>query len=501
MLALRDNQQEVKRKVYQEIRGGKKRVVVQAMTSFGKTALAASIVLDCLEKGHSVIFTAPLLTLVEQTIDEFVKFGIPKSKIGVVQADNPLKDFSRPVQICSIQSLAAIMRRDKHGWLKYCDGKMLIHDETHLLYKAHMMMNEAASMPVIGLSATPWRKGLGKYYDSLVHGQSTRELIDNGDLCDYVAYSHYIPDLKGISTSNGDFNAQETGDKYGNTVIGDIVQTWMKHAEGKKTILFAPRVVDAERFAAEFRHIGFNAVSVNGYMDQEDCAKEIERFRNSDITILCSVAKLATGFSVKDVECIIDAQPTKSLMRHIQKLGRGLRTHPDKDKVIILDNAGNLIRNGLPDGTYPQVLDDGKTKVSDRRDKKEPEPKQCSKCNYIKPPRVHECPSCGHKPKQISQLEIEKGELRLLKGKELNRKAPWDYKITFMSGLKTHAHINGYSHGWVSHTYRDKFGVWPNDPKLKQAPKGEVTEDVQRWIKYKQLKYALGRQKGDKRSA
>jgi len=160
VLTLRPDQEAVKAEVYANIRSGNARVCVQAMTSFGKTALAGKITLDALSRETPVIFTAPMITLVDQTYEEFKSWGI--DDIGIIQADHPYKDYGANVQICSIQSIAALMKRDMQGWEEYQKGKLIIHDETHVWHQTHAIMSEIADKPVIGLSASPWRKGLGK---------------------------------------------------------------------------------------------------------------------------------------------------------------------------------------------------------------------------------------------------------------------------------------------------------------------------------------------------
>ena len=479
-LVLRPDQEEAKRALYQSVRDGNKCTVLQAMTSFGKTALAAQITLDALSRGKEVIFTAPMITLVEQTAHEFYKFGI--EDIGIIQADHPATNLDAKVQICSIQSIQSILKKDPEFWQEYQKGKIIIHDECHLQYKAQHMMNFMADSPVFGLSATPWAKGMAKHWDHLVQGPSTKWLIENGHLSPYRAYSHYVPDMKGVQVSaSGDYNSKEAGEKYDKKIIGDIVKTWEKHAKGRKTILFAPRVVDAERFAEEFRRSGYRAVSVSGYMDQEECGLEVERFRNGEYDVIASVAKLATGFSVRDVGCIVDAQPTQSLMRAVQKWGRALRTHPDKEDAIILDNAGNIPRNGLPDDEFPDLLDDGKPgNKTDRKKKEDPLPKPCPSCNYLKPPKVNKCPACGFEAKTQSQLQVEAGELveigRAKAQKKLNKSLDADQKREIFGGLKWIARERGYKPGWAAHAYRSITGVWPN--KYKDAEPVKPSADI-----------------------
>jgi len=343
---------------------------------------------------------------------------------------------------------------------------------------------------VIGLSATPWAKGLGLQYDAIVHAPDAEWLIENGYMSPFKAYSHYVPDMKGIATNaSGDYSNKQSGEKYDAKIIGNIVATWEKYAKGRQSILFAPRVVDAERFALEFKSAGYSSVAVSGFMDNADCRKEVARFKNHEVTIICSVAKLTTGFDVKDVACIIDVQPTKSLMRHVQKLGRGLRPYPDKE-LIILDNAGNLLRNGLPDADFPLTLDMGEGETNDRRTKDEPLPKECSKCHIMKPPKTAICPSCGHVPKPQSKVEIEEGELvQLTKTqKKHNKDLTPEEKIEFYGGLKQYVHEKGWSQGSAAHKYKSRFGVWPN--KYKDAPMCEPNADVLGFIQHENIRYA-----------
>jgi len=273
----------------------------------------------------------------------------------------------------------------------------------------------------------------------------------------------------------------------------------MRLAKGRKTILFAPRVVDAERFAEEFKAAGVAAEAVSGYMDTMDCIESVERFRRSEIMVICSVSKLATGFSVKDVGCIIDAQPTQSLMRHRQKLGRGLRIHPDKENVIILDNAGNLIRNGLPDGKYPTELNNGDEASTDKRDKNDPQPTECPKCHAVKPPKISICPQCEYETKRQSELEVEAGELVDMRGKEAPAKKSKEEKLSMpekaklYGGLLHYARGKGYKDGWAANQYKTQTGVWPKG--LNADPRIPPDDGLLSWIKSRQIRWAKRKDK------
>jgi len=56
-------------------------------------------------------------------------------------------------------------------------------------------------VPFIGLSATPWTKGLGSYYEKLIIAASTEKLIDAGILSNFKVFAPAHPDLKACAPS------------------------------------------------------------------------------------------------------------------------------------------------------------------------------------------------------------------------------------------------------------------------------------------------------------
>ena len=54
-------------------------------------------------------------------------------------------------------------------------------DEAHRWFEFYgnwMTNPEWSNVPFVGLSATPWTRGLGKYFDKLIIASTTEELID-----------------------------------------------------------------------------------------------------------------------------------------------------------------------------------------------------------------------------------------------------------------------------------------------------------------------------------
>lgn len=118
------------------------------------------------------------------------------------------------------------------------------------------------------------------------------------------------------------------------------------------------------------------------------------------------------------------ARPLRSsLSEHIQILGRGLRSHPDKTHCTILDHSGNMKRFWNEMHIFLEhgvdTLCDGKPKEKEKKEKKEEikKPHKCPSCHHLHKPSPT-CPMCGFIYKVKSEIRHEAGELKKL-GKRL----------------------------------------------------------------------------------
>ena len=202
-----------------------------------------------------------------------------------------------------------------------------------------------------------------------------------------------------------------------------------------------------------------------------------------------------------DVRCLILARPTKSEMLYCQVVGRALRTAEGKESALILDHSDTTLRLGFVTDIHHDELDDGsgRKKATSGTDGSGPAlPKECPKCTYLKPPKAPHCPSCGFKPeRQAAGVEIADGELVEMESKakaKLNREAEWDEKAAFISELRCYANQTGKKVGWVAYKYREKYGCWPNDKRVKDvAPAASVSPKVQGWIRSRAIAWGKTR--------
>lgn len=199
-LPLWEHQAECIAQIDEALAAGINRIVVKIPTGGGKTRLASEFILQkrYLEFGARVGFWMPRLDLVKQTIAAFRQAGI--ANVGVIQGLHRLTDPTAPVQICSEQTLTRRI-------IPQFD--LIFIDECHLQFKkilAWIDDPKLQSTPVIGLSATPWSKGLGKHYHRLINPTSIKDLIEKKILCPFVVYAPPGPDLSHARTLAGDYH-------------------------------------------------------------------------------------------------------------------------------------------------------------------------------------------------------------------------------------------------------------------------------------------------------
>src|ERR1019366_3953501 len=171
----------------ESLRAGHKRPLLQLPTGAGKTRIAAEIIKLAAEKGKAAIFVIPRKSLIEQTVTAFEREGI--RDIGVIQARHHRTRPGAAVQIAMAQTLA---RRDIPQ-----DGLVIV-DEAHLKNKSvtdWIAAPEWAAVPFLGLTATPWAKGMGLTYDDLLQPVTISELIGEGFLSKFTVFAPPGPDL------------------------------------------------------------------------------------------------------------------------------------------------------------------------------------------------------------------------------------------------------------------------------------------------------------------
>ena len=125
----------------------------------------------------------------------------------------------------------------------------MVVDEAHVLRKLLVEKMLESDIHTIGLSATPFSKGLGDIYQGLVNVRTTDQLVEDGWLVPFKIYVGTTIDMAGAKTTGGEWRDSEVSERT-LPVIGDIVSEWRKKThevfgEGRtpKTLVFSASVL------------------------------------------------------------------------------------------------------------------------------------------------------------------------------------------------------------------------------------------------------------------
>lgn len=465
---------------------GHRRPMLAMPTGSGKTRVAAEIVHGARRKGNRVVFCVPSLSLVDQTAERFAADGIDPGEIGVIQGNHHWRRPHAPIQIATAQTLA---RRERP------QADVVVVDEAHVRFDVYeRWMAEDPRRVFIGLSATPWSRGLGRLYDDLIRPTSIRELIEAGYLSKFRVFAPAHPDLAGVKTVAGDYHEGQLAERMNQpTLVADIVSTWLTMAQGLPTLCFATGRLHAQALHERFASVGVSAAYVDADTPREERERIGRRLAAGDVQVVVNIGCLTTGIDW-DVRCLILARPTKSESLFVQIVGRALRTAEGKEDALILDHSDTHLRLGMVTDIDYDTLDDGRkdAKSEKKREKRIPLPKECPECACLIPAGTRECPSCGHEIKRRI-IEETHGELVELGGRRGSKAPSATEAIKALGKESVYAQLNwiamerGRSPGWVAHTYRDIFGVWPRGQRGLREPSALVLSFVRskdiRWAK------------------
>lgn len=498
VISLRPYQQDLVDDTRDALRTGKRRVLAYLPTGGGKTRVATAIVQMALAKSAGrVVVLANRKQLVHQFGLALEEAGL---KVGVLQGDNTRALDSRVI----VASIDTVHARN----CIFDDVALFIIDEAHGVAgseKYRSLLFRYSNVRTIGLSATPFARGLGKTYielgskplfEELVVGATVQGLVDDGYLTNIEIYCPSAPDMTGAKvsrTAEGEMDYRqadidEATDKP--ELVGDIIAHWLKLAGGVKTIVFASSIAHSKHIVEQFQADGVSAEHLDCYMDDDTRKDILDRFKAGAFTVLSNVALLSEGFDVPDTACMVLARPTKSLTRFLQMVGRVLRPAAGKKDALLLDHSGSVVRLGHPFDDLPLELCDGNPSKSGRQEREKPEPKPCPSCKFVKPAGAHTCPKCDFEPQRQNDLEMRDGELRRLSRKK-SASTRFEKASTY-SGLLQIAHERGHSQAWARHHYRKIFGVWPRGlPVVCREP----TADLRSWVRSQDIAYAKALQK------
>ena len=360
-ITLRDYQQLAKEKIFCKW-NLVDNILYQMPTGTGKTRLFTSIIRDISIWGlrhninYRILIIAHRSELIEQSSRSLDKYRIKHGVLAGTMKDK--RDLTQAIQVASIQTITHPANQCMIDDLKF--DFIIIDEAHHAVANSYQKLWEyCPDAKKLGVTATPWRmnnSGFAQIFDVYIPSMSIKDFIQKGWLATYQYYS--IPISSELVKSIESIREFDIEGDYKNSALVEVCDTskiraqlydsYEKNVLGKKGIIYSISREHSEHICLQYRSRGVAIENIDSKTPAKVREKVIQAFRNCEIDIIVNVDIFSEGFDCPDVEFIQLARPTKSLVKYIQQVGRGLRKNGDK-KCIILDNVGMYSRFGLPD--------------------------------------------------------------------------------------------------------------------------------------------------------
>ncbi|QOV30985.1 DEAD/DEAH box helicase [Vibrio diabolicus] len=332
--------------------------VIVLPTGAGKSLVIAE--LARLAKGR-VLVLAHVKELVEQNHAKYEGYGL---KGSIFSAGLGRKETDQQVVFASVQSVVRNLDSFKNQFsLLVIDECHRVPDDKNSSYqKVITHLRELnPGIKVLGLTATPYRLGMGWIYQYHTRGQVRTEeprffrdcifelpiryLLDENFLTparmmDAPVLSYDFSQLKPANTGRYKEAEMDMVIDKAKRATPQIVEQIMQYAKERQGVMiFAATVRHAQEIHSLLPEGETEIVIGDTPTPERDAI--IQAFKNRQIKYLVNVSVLTTGFDAPHVDLIAILRPTESVSLYQQIVGRGLRLSDGKSECLVLDYAGN----------------------------------------------------------------------------------------------------------------------------------------------------------------
>jgi superfamily II DNA or RNA helicase len=500
MITLHAYQQDVVAEFERKVAEGIRRIIIVAPTGAGKTIIAAEIIKRATAQHRKILFLAHRDELLVQPRDKLKSFFDIVAGIIKAGRNKDLRPLSL-VQVAGVQTLYwRCIRTDR---MPLPEADYLFVDEAHHVRAVtyQKIIEKYPNAIIIGLTATPCRgdgRGLGNVFEAMIECPQIPELIKLEVLVPMKIFAPPPPDLRGVRVmSTGDYNTDDLSEKMA-PLVGDFVEHWLRHAQRRRTVVFAVDVKHSVDIVNELIKSGVRAEHVDGDTPQDEREAILGRLASGETEVVSNCMILTEGFDLPDIGCIALVRPTRSLGLFRQMIGRGLRTATGKENIIILDHGGGVHRHGRPDDVIEWTLETDKRATNKTHEarvaKGGSDPFcECKACGHLRMKRMA-CDNCGYEPKPparaIEYIDVDLVEL----GKPTVQPSDAERRIFYaeLRGFQQTARKKDgspYHPKWAACQYKDKHKTWP-PRSWDDHPPVPPTDVTRRWIKSRQIAWA-----------
>ena len=325
-----------------------------------------------------------------------------------------------------------------------------------------------------------------KRYDDLVVVSTPAQLIADGFLVEprvFTVRPSELPDLSGVRTRRGDYDERALAAAVDRQpLVGNIVEHWLRLADGRRTVAFAVSVEHSRHIAERFREAGIAAEHLDGTTTPLERDAILRRLERGETRVVSNCGVLCEGWDQPSVKCCILARPTKSVGLYLQQAGRILRpwrdTSGDAVSAVVLDHAGCAVTHGLPQDERALSLESLVKSRTGRKSVMPPRSKSCDECGAALPPSTRVCSGCGFAFGGVESVpdENESTLVEVPRASTDAKRAAWDALCAKAARL-------ALKHAWAVHRYREQFGTAPPRafPKVPEAPETPSSAELVEW--------------------
>ena len=296
--------------------------------------------------GKTLVFSwlaktfLPRRTLILCHREELIDQAIAKLRAATgIIAEKEKAEFEASLTADVVVASVQTMQRRLPKWPADHFG-LVVADEAHHSVSDSwaFVLNHFTGAKILGVTATPDRgdkKNLGKFYQNVAHEVPLFDLINDSFLCPICVKA--VPlriNLLDVKQTAGDYDAGQLGGALV-PYMDSIAKAIKEHAAGRKTLVFLPLIATSQKFTEICVAHGIRARHVDGY--SEDRREILDAFARREFDLLNNAMLLTEGYDDPSIDCIVVLRPTRSRPLFSQMVGRGTRTCPGKQNLLLLD--------------------------------------------------------------------------------------------------------------------------------------------------------------------
>ena len=325
-----------------------KRILLLSPTASGKSLILYLIVRHLQLQYKKGLLIVPTTSLVEQMFSDFKSYGYDSDQYCHRQYSGKEKHTNSFLTITTWQS---IYKNDKDYFEQF---DFILGDE------AHQIKAKSLTTILSGCTNAKYRIGttgtldgtqthrlvLEGLFGPVYKATSTSELIEKGQLADFKIKCLILkyPEPLCKMAKDWDYNT-EIDFIVQNKTRNEFIKNLSLSLEGNTLILFqfvekhGKNLYSIIKDSAGKRHVFF----VFGGTDVEirESVRSITEKENNAI-IVASYGTFSTGINIRNLHNIVFASPSKSRIRNLQSIGRGLRKGDNKKEATLFDIADDF---------------------------------------------------------------------------------------------------------------------------------------------------------------